>query len=270
MNDVPRLTIVHQHDSAMYLRHRDAVGPARGTILWIHGLGESALSFEGLLTHPGLEAWRHLAPDLPGYGKSPWTREPLGFEAQAAQLAEWLDLVDPGRLVVVGHSMGGVVGTLLCERLGDRVAGFVDVEGNVCEDDCIFSKQVADHDAGAWLDHGRGAMFDDLYRKGVEDQPLRTYYASLAMGDPRLFHANAVELVEVSNARTLAARLAALTVPTLYLYGSPRGTQARSVSLLAAAGVQAKSIAEAGHWVFLDQPEAFVAELRRFLDGLAV
>jgi len=103
---------------------------------------------------------------------------------------------------------------------------------------------------------------------GVEDLPVRTYYASLAMGDPRLFHANAVELVEVSNARTLAPRLAALTVPTLYLYGYPRGTQARSLSLLADAGVQVKPIEGAGHWVFIDQPEAFVAELDRFLNGL--
>jgi pimeloyl-ACP methyl ester carboxylesterase len=51
---------------------RDFGAGDHGTPLWIHGLGESGLCFERVLARPELEAFRHLVPDLPGYGRSPW------------------------------------------------------------------------------------------------------------------------------------------------------------------------------------------------------
>ena len=80
-------------------------------LLLLHGLGATADVWDGW--RPLLaERWpgRWLAPDLPGHGGSaPLPR--YSFGGLAAALA---DLVEPaGRTVVLGHSLGGVVGLAL-------------------------------------------------------------------------------------------------------------------------------------------------------------
>lgn len=263
--------LLRRHDAGMFVRHLDAEGEADGTVLWIHGLGESGLSLERVVSHPALRAWSHLVPDLLGYGKSLWPPEPPSLDDHAAHLEEWLMLLeDVGPLVVVGHSMGGVVGTLLCERLSERVLGFANVEGNVSIEDCGYSSRADAYSLDDWLDHGKDEVTDRLYRGGVEDPTLRTYHASIVMGDPRVFHRNARELVEMSRAEDLAARLGRLDLPTVYLYGDPRGTGERSRALLRDAGVDVRSVPDAGHWPFLDQPQRFVEEVASFLDSLDV
>lgn len=252
------------------MRERHATSPAVGTLLYLHGLGESGLGFEGLMASPALASWRQVAPDLPGYGKSPWLEEPPALDEHAARLAAWTDDRLPGPLVVVGHSMGGVLGTLLCERLAPgRAGGFLNVEGNVSLADCGFSSQVAAHSVEAILAGEFDRILDRLYRDGVNDRALRTYYPSMRMCDPRAYHRNGVELVELSRAGEMAARMAALGVPALYLLGRPRGTGERSRTLLERAGVAWRAVDDAGHWPFLDQPPAFLKKMLAFLDGLA-
>ena len=94
---------------------------------------------------------------------------------------------------------------------------------------------------------------------------MRGYYASLRLADPRAFHQNSAELVALSEPRELAARLAALPVPTVYLAGVPGGASDESHALLARAGVDVRNIEPSGHWPFLDQPGFFLGELGRFL-----
>jgi pimeloyl-ACP methyl ester carboxylesterase len=84
-------------------------------IVWVHGLGESSTSFEPVVAKmPGFE---HVLIDLPGYGRSPWVPA-MGLEALADHLAAWL----PPDSFVIGHSMGGVLATLIAER--DRIEAF--------------------------------------------------------------------------------------------------------------------------------------------------
>lgn len=64
---------------------RDLGAGGRGTVFWIHGLGESGLCFERVLARPELHGFRHLVPDLPGYGRRPWP-----FVDQPAELASEL------------------------------------------------------------------------------------------------------------------------------------------------------------------------------------
>ncbi|RMH18940.1 MAG: alpha/beta fold hydrolase [Acidobacteria bacterium] len=262
------LAVGHRLAGGLYLRRRR---PARaaGTVLWIHGLGESALCFERLLAEPRLGRWQHLAPDLPGYGKSPWRRgEPLGFAAQADALARLLRRLETPPAVVVGHSMGGVVGTVLAERAPDVVRALVDVEGNVSFDDCTTSREVAELSLEQLVAGGLETVRDRVYRRGLEERPLRGYFASLSLCDPRALHRDSRRLVELSRDEVLAPRLGALALPVLYLLGDPGGAGRRSRRLLDRAGVPWRAIRPAGHWPFLDQHEAFVEELLAFLEEL--
>lgn len=257
--------IRHRVERGLYVRESAGPPPQRGTLVWIHGLGESGLTFEGLLASPRLAAWRQVAPDLPGYGKTPWRDEPLTIEEHAALVAEWIGATAGQPLVIAGHSMGGAIGISVCERLGNRVSGFVNVEGNLSFADCHFSSRAAAHSPAAFLAGELERILDGVYRDGLRDEALRTYYPSLRICDPRAFHRNSVELVELSRAERLAERMAALEAALLYVLGDPRGTGAHSRRLLDLAGVPWRAVANAGHWPFLDQPAAFVGEMVRFL-----
>jgi pimeloyl-ACP methyl ester carboxylesterase len=248
----------------MFVRSRRGRG-GPPPLVFIHGLGESGLCFDGVLAEPRLERWRRLAPDLPGYGRSAWSDEPLSLPQQADRIADWLATKEEGEAVVVGHSMGGVVALLLAERHPERVAAVIDVEGNKSPPDCVFSGQAAGQDLEAFLTGGFEALIDHVYAQGASDPALRTYYASLRLCDPRAFHRNALELTELSASESLAGRLAELPVPSRYIAGVPGGAAPRSLELLAEAGIPCAEVSPSGHWPFIDRRAAFVETLAKIL-----
>lgn len=253
------------HEGGLSLRRRVGGGPR---VLYIHGLGESGLCFESIMTDDRLSGWTHLCPDMRGYGTSPRSDEPLTLERQADELARWIDGAAAGPVAVIGHSMGGVIGTMLCERRPDLVRGLLDVEGNISSDDCTYSGPAAAMDRGAFVEHGMAALLEQLYRAGADEAVVRDYFASVRICDPRAFHENAVELVQLSGSGELAPRLAALPRPGRYLLGHPRGTGPGSRAQLEAAGVGWQAIDDAGHWPFADQPDAFVEAALAFVEAL--
>lgn len=86
-------------------------GGTRGQrLVLIHGLGANADVWLPLEKHLGQWDGRWLSPDLRGHGRSPHGG-PYGYGSHAADVAGLLDQGE--EIVVVGHSMGGVVGMAL-------------------------------------------------------------------------------------------------------------------------------------------------------------
>ena len=256
----------HALHHGVFLREGGATGGPR-TVLWVHGLGESGLCFEGLLDRTDLAGWRHLAPDLPGYGRTAWPTAPLSLADHADLLADLCSDLGTGPVVVAGHSMGGIVALLLAERHRSLVRGVVDIDGNKSPEDCSFSGQAVEQDVGDFVAGGFDALRGRVYEAGVDDPAQRGYYASLRQADPVAYHLNSGELVAMAaKAGDLAGRLAALSCPRVYIAGAPRGVCAESRRLLEEARVPVLEVAPSGHWPFVDQPDTFAAKLREFLD----
>jgi len=253
-------------EQGMFVRSLGKVGEL-GTLLYIHGLGESGLCFEKLVGHAGLAGAHQLVPDLPGYGRSAWRDEPLSLVEQADLLAAWLRWRGEKDVTLVGHSMGGVIAMLLTERHRDLVARVIDIDGNVSPPDCAFSSQASAVDLEQFRAASFAALIDKIYCDGVGDPALRGYYVSLRLCDPRAYHQNSTELVAESQGGDIAERLARLDVPVVYVAGVPRGVSQRSRVLLERASVETVEISPAGHWPFIDQPDAFVRAMLAFLTG---
>jgi pimeloyl-ACP methyl ester carboxylesterase len=240
----------------------------RGTILYIHGLGESGLCFESLILDERLNAWSHIVLDLEGYGKSLWAERPKQLEHHADSLASWLQRQKIDKVIVLGHSMGGVIGLILSEKYPELVQGFINVEGNISLEDCTFSSKAASYSIEDFLADGFHTIRESIYCDGLTNSALRGYYASLRLCQPLTYYTNSKELVELSQTTEIASRLGALNIPQLYILGNPRGTGEFSRSLLNAAGVEWRAIEDAGHWPFLDQPTIFTDEMLDFLNPL--
>jgi pimeloyl-ACP methyl ester carboxylesterase len=242
-------------ESGCVVRERGA-GPA---VVWVHGLGESGRCFDAIVAHPALAAWRHVVVDLAGYGRSAWPASHRGLVEHAERLAAWLRAREDAPVVVAGHSMGGVIALLLAERHPQLVRGVLDIEGNKSAGDCGYSSVAARYTVDAWVVEGFAALRDDVYQRGLTDSAHRGYFASMWMADPRVFHADSLDLVALSTSEQLAARLAALRVPRCYVpgVGAPGGAPDRSRALVAEAGVPVAPVGPSGHWPFVSAPDAF-------------
>lgn len=250
---------------------RTCGGRSRGlTFLCLHGLGDCGRTFEGLSTSMRLQGFHFLSPDLPGYGESPRPAKSLSLAETARKVSAALLEGAGTPIVLLGHSMGGTLAQLIAEAQPPCVRAVVNVEGNVCLNDCAWSGPVASASLASFVATGFRELQDQVERAGTGDAGMARYADSLRLSDPAIFHRHATDLVALSRPSDLARRLSALSVPALYIAGSPGGIGPRSLDLLREAGVNTKILSPAGHCPHLDQPDAFAQAISEFLEDVGI
>ena len=105
-------------------------GHGSRTVLGIHGITASSLSFAPVARHLGSDATL-VAPDLRGRGQSDSLPGPYGMRAHAADCARVLEELGTGPVVVIGESMGGYVAVVLAVTRPDLVERLVLVDGGL-------------------------------------------------------------------------------------------------------------------------------------------
>ena len=115
-------------------------------VLYFHGLGCSKDDFFPAMKADGLKGRKLIAFDFPGCGNSTY---PKNMELGIDDLVEItgiivseLDLMD---FVIIGHSMGGLIGLIFSEKYCENVKAFINVEGNLSSVDSNISRRVAKH-----------------------------------------------------------------------------------------------------------------------------
>ncbi len=117
------------------------------TYLLVHGAWHGGWCWERVL--PALERHGHaaLAPDLPGHGKDPTPTREVTLPAYVGRVVRALDAA-PEPVVLVGHSMGGVVITQSAEQRPDKVRTLVYVSAFLPRDGESLG-QIASEDRDA-------------------------------------------------------------------------------------------------------------------------
>lgn len=106
-----------------YVHEASDTEPDRPLLVLLHGFTDSSRSHAELASLLRSD-FSLLIPDLPGHGSSSARQSP-GCDGFAEDIEALLDRLGRDRAVVLGHSMGGVVGIDLCARLGERAQGLV-------------------------------------------------------------------------------------------------------------------------------------------------
>jgi pimeloyl-ACP methyl ester carboxylesterase len=110
------------------LAARNWPGPRPGApvVLCLHGLTRNGRDFESLAERLSAR-WRVVAPDQRGRGRSAHDPNPQNYNAgvQVADTFALLDHLGVGPCVVVGTSMGALMGVVMANLQPDRVAGLV-------------------------------------------------------------------------------------------------------------------------------------------------
>ncbi len=97
----------------------------------LHGIGGSHINW--MLVAPALAERFHVyALDEIGFGFTPVGRRDSKFLTQARYVDRFIAEVAGGPALVMGHSMGGVIGMILAARYPTAVAGLVPIDPAAC------------------------------------------------------------------------------------------------------------------------------------------
>nr|WP_232531155.1 alpha/beta fold hydrolase [Microlunatus antarcticus] len=248
-------------------------------VVLLHGLFGQGRNFTGVARALADEA-RVTIVDLPDHGRSSWSDD-FSYPAMADRVAGFLAASAPGeRWTVVGHSMGGKVAMLvalrhpgLVERLcvvdvapatsqavssfGTYVEAMRAVDLATLPDrgtaDAVVAARVPDRSV-------RGFLLQNLRRDGSGEQARWHWQMNLALLGDRL--------PEIGS--WPSGPLGSYDGPVLWLAGSDSAyvTSADAPVMRALfPRVLLLRVKHAGHWVHADQPEVFVASVRRFLSA---
>lgn len=219
--------------------------------------------------------------DLRGHGLTgPSDEDPYTMQLFAEDLAALVEALDLERPIVCAHSMGGLVAQAYAARHADEIAGLVLAD--------TFTPRILT--AGEWF--LRRVVLNGLIPPARAIGYQRVEQANVWLTE-RLFAGSSGdyekiqrlrqtgpgmetdEFVKVVRAMTRAHEhpidLEQIKVPTLVLYGeNDLPFVERQAEHLAARlpDVRLEAIADAGHAANLDQPEAFNAAVRGFVEEI--
>lgn len=244
-------------------------------VVFLHGIGGNRTNWRDQLAALA-DAYHAVALDDRGYGDSEDYAGPLAFEDFAADLLRVLDHLGAAQAHLVGLSMGGRIVLDFYERHPERVASLV-----LCD-------AFPGFDAATFPPAAR-AEFIRLRKEplvnGKEPRDIAPTIARTLMGPkaPESVYERLIasmgavhkeSYIKTVEATTLYERVADLTtvkVPTQVIVGdedklTPVAMSRRMAEAI--PGARLDVIADAGHLSNIEQPAAFNAVLREFLDGL--
>jgi pimeloyl-ACP methyl ester carboxylesterase len=239
-----------------------AVGPGR-TLVCLHGAGSNGHVFAGLLETLGSEH-RVVAFDQPGHGRS-GQLDSLGEIGRMASFTlAFLDTLDLGPIVLLGHDMGAAVAMqcaldrpdcaealILCSA-GDRFAlgkDTLDLARRVSE-----GKQRRPFDATAFSKKTPADIMKSAFMEGMKTDPRASYGDLLAC-----------------EAWDDTAQLESLSLPALILHGEDEKETVREAARSLESRLPAavlRELPEAGHMLPMEASEAFAGAVGRYLKGL--
>jgi pimeloyl-ACP methyl ester carboxylesterase len=94
------------------------------TVLMLHGIGGGHLSFAPQVETFATSGYRAVAWDMPGYGHSA-PIEPYTFKGLAQSCVQLIQALQCERVILIGHSMGGMVAQEVVARRPDLVSRLV-------------------------------------------------------------------------------------------------------------------------------------------------
>lgn len=268
----------------LHVRVDGEAGPGVRDIILIPGLSSSPEVWQGTVDHLGA-GWRVHRIHIQGFAGAPVEGNAEGPVAApvAEEIARYIAENELDKPAVVGHSMGGTIGLMLAARHPDQVGRLmvvdmipfmgamfaqpgqnptVDSVRSAVEGLMSQSRAASDADYRA---RAAAAITGMVKTEGERDGPLRD-----AATSDRAVSQNAYEELLLTDLRPELPRIA---VPTEVLYVAfeyPGMTPEMTDGIYRASyatlpGVELKRIDDSAHFVMLDQPAAFYADLDAFL-----
>ncbi len=241
-------------------------GPA---LLLLHAFPLSS-SMWSKQAHDLKDRYRVLAPDLPGFGKSELLPQPATMDLFAQVSLALLDQAKVEKATVLGLSMGGYVAFELWSRAKDRVGALVLCDTRATPDtpDARKGREATAH---AVEDDGIGVLAERMIPNLVTPAAPEALKRDLEkMITENSADGAAAALRAMAQRRDFTGALKEIACPALVVVGDhdtltpPAEAQAMAKEI---PGARLAQIPGSGHLSNLENPKAFDAALREFLDA---
>ena len=233
-------------------------------LLYLHGLGCSKNDFIGAIKREELKDYTLVAFDFPGCGNSPYPENAnLGIDDLVEITKIMVFELSLNNLVIIGHSMGGLIGLLYIKRYGKDTKAFINVEGNLAPKDCMFSREVTEPSFREF----REEVFPNLKKKlsRSENRGFKKYAETLEKySSPKAFFDYSPSLVDYSDHGDLISLFNELKIPKIFIHGSEN----RWLPHIKKLGCKVIEIPQSNHFPFYDNPEEFYGAVSEFLEKI--
>lgn len=261
----------------------EEAGEGGRPILLVHGFTADAGEVAGVLDALAERGWHAVAPDLRGHGRSdrPTDAGAYSFELLAGDVVALADHLGWERLALLGHSMGGAVAQLIALDHPERLTALVLASTFHGPVPGVTMDLV---ELGRWVvrEAGMSGLADALDARRAENPDSVATFERLQETRPGYAEESRARLVATSPDMWMALaprfvaqddrleRLSSLQAPTAVIVGELDTTFLDDCRRLAAAipGATLTVIPGAGHVPQMEQPDAWWAALREFLDGI--
>jgi pimeloyl-ACP methyl ester carboxylesterase len=239
----------------------DAGGRGTVALVFVHGwAGRRGHWDEQVRTFA--DRHRVVALDLAGHGESGVDRSVWSIDAFACDVVAVVDALALDEIVLIGHSLSGSVIVAAAEHLGSRVTAVVGVD---TWSSVGVRASEADIEAGVLLPEMR-ADYPSAAARFARDMCGPTAGAALVERIERevteMRSDVAVAILEDAIRRgpePLEGGLRSTTVPKLAI--SSQSFRPKDPALLASFGIRHVMVPATGHYLMLERPDAFNAEL---------
>jgi pimeloyl-ACP methyl ester carboxylesterase len=250
-------------------------GAGETTALLIHGsFGNAqvwfgfALAMDSRLTI--------LAPDLCGHGSSAWANNgDYSLEAMVMDLERLLEAKAPtGDLILVGHSLGNIMATKLAARHGERIRAMILVD-HACRietDDHEHLVRAGQRSPRRFETEGEASAWAErLSGRSTEGMTVKRMAQANITGDGYGAYRQAFDQRFLSSLTLWNAEpeMTQITCPVLIVSAGVDPVlrkEAAERMLRCFAQARLSVVADAGHNVFLDQPDDFASLVLPFID----
>jgi len=238
-------------------------------VVLLHGLGSAGADWS-LQFPPLVEAgFRVLAPDIPGFGQSPWPGGKVSVSRLAELVAGFMEGTGAQPAHVVGISMGGAVALQLAldrphlVRSLTLVNTFAQARPQGLRQWLYFAmRMVVVHTLG--LERQADLVVQRIFPRADQEELRRVLRARITQADPAVYRATLRALARFD----VSQRLGEIQTPTLVITSERDTTIPPEVQAELAQGIPAAEhvvIPGAGHAVIIDSPQEFNDALLAFL-----
>ena len=230
----------------------ESYGDGSVRVLWLHGWGRSSGDFREAATALADAGVASVALDLPGFGSSPLPTVAGGARHYAELVAPLLVELGPTPLVLVGHSFGGRIATVLAARYPERVSGVV------------LTGVPLIRSLGKSSSPLRYRVIKALAKRGlIGADAMERARQRFGSADYRNASGILRDVLVASVNESYDDELAAITTPTTFVWGAedtaaPLAMATQAATLMATPPTMV-TITSLGHFVPTEAPTALVA-----------
>lgn len=225
------------------LWYRKGMNEHEKAVFFLHGLGDTPDHFFPVAKMMDKLSYSPVLIDFPGHGINQSAKGDFG--RCLSYLNDVFELEGNGSSVVVGHSLGGLIGLVwAARRESSSTPKLVMIEPSITQGDYDFFNLIQEPPAGIGV----------AVLAGVDPEnnhPYhRTYSANVAMADLETLKRLTLDVYEhfaIYQQEVMAAR-----VPFLYVYGKASSSPELREKMRSWPGVEVLAFEGAEHWVHLD------------------